>query len=571
MAADSWKVTPAAIMLSLRGKLPQLAFAFAASAILLRRLFLLRRPLQPPPASTLPPTSTLPLDSDQQSVAEAADEPAAETGNSILPRPDSDLLPRSASSVSITESTRSSRSTVRDHPVSTPPSKLVKRVSSLGVSGDAGSPSSLAKRSAVSKELPFSSSIQRSPSAQLAAMAMHTPPRSLRAAAGNLELIDGPGASSAFNPLSERLEMCDPILGCKGSPGADGLSAIAWLRQLDDSRRSLEEEWHVRLNAEQFRVLRMKGTEEIHSGPYNELVCVPQLASQAANAAVLCDISWQLRSQLRSLPPLLRLHAPLRFSCSVPTLLCAPTAHTLSDAAARPPLHSQMDEGLYVCAGCEQPLYTSKQKPRSMMGHGWPAFCDNLPDALMRIGTRKIEIVRTRIACARKRMPYPASDALAYAFTCSTPPTHKASCAVTHVPRLCRCAPAAKGTLGMSSSRLATRRPSENGIASIVSPCASCPAPSHRPRTSALLGSQALLRPQASIFQLSRMQSHSVSGGSGSSRGARAIAPGISAGSDVSSRDTGRSKLGIRHTLGRAVRRHVSTPPAAQGHGGWIS
>lgn len=116
-------------------------------------------------------------------------------------------------------------------------------------------------------------------------------------------------------------EACDPEFGCKGSPGAAGLSAQDWLTHLPDEQREYEYEWRRKLSAEQFRVLRMKGTEEIHSGEYNDLTA----------------------------------------------------------------------EGIYKCSGCEQPLYSSEHKFQS--GHGWPSFCDNLPDALTRIGTRKVEIV----------------------------------------------------------------------------------------------------------------------------------------------------------------------------------
>ena len=50
------------------------------------------------------------------------------------------------------------------------------------------------------------------------------------------------------------------------------------------------------------------------------------------------------------------------------------------------------DDGVYHCAGCLQPLYDSSMKFKT--GHGWPAFCDNLPDALTRHESkRKVEIV----------------------------------------------------------------------------------------------------------------------------------------------------------------------------------
>ena len=112
---------------------------------------------------------------------------------------------------------------------------------------------------------------------------------------------------------------------CRGSPGAEGLCATAWLASLEDEeRRAVEERWYTSLNAEQFRVLRMRGTESPHAGRYTNL----------------------------------------------------------------------FDAGTFLCAGCSQPLYESGMKFQS--GHGWPAFTDSLPDAIIRRTARgKVEV-----ACA---------------------------------------------------------------------------------------------------------------------------------------------------------------------------
>jgi hypothetical protein len=71
-------------------------------------------------------------------------------------------------------------------------------------------------------------------------------------------------------PSPKSGELCDRVRGCRGSPGAEGLTSDAWLETLSDERRQVESSWAEKLNAEQFRVLRMKGTEPIHSGRYNE-------------------------------------------------------------------------------------------------------------------------------------------------------------------------------------------------------------------------------------------------------------------------------------------------------------
>ena len=51
-------------------------------------------------------------------------------------------------------------------------------------------------------------------------------------------------------------------------------------------------------------------------------------------------------------------------------------------------------DGVYVCAACTRPLYDSAHKFGS--GHGWPAFCDNVPDALSRYEKKK----KVEITCA---------------------------------------------------------------------------------------------------------------------------------------------------------------------------
>ena len=81
-----------------------------------------------------------------------------------------------------------------------------------------------------------------------------------------------PTAEPPLLPSAPAAVVCDPC-SCKGSGpglGKDGLKAGDWLRTLDGERRGDEVAWHARLSPEQFRVLRMKGTEEINSGEYND-------------------------------------------------------------------------------------------------------------------------------------------------------------------------------------------------------------------------------------------------------------------------------------------------------------
>ncbi|CAE6482301.1 unnamed protein product [Rhizoctonia solani] len=55
------------------------------------------------------------------------------------------------------------------------------------------------------------------------------------------------------------------------------------------------------------------------------------------------------------------------------------------------------EEGVYNCAGCGAPLYTSKTKFKS--GCGWPAYYDSIPGAVTRHEDRTFGMVRTEITC----------------------------------------------------------------------------------------------------------------------------------------------------------------------------
>ena len=134
-----------------------------------------------------------------------------------------------------------------------------------------------------------------------------------------------PARSPTRSPANRRVQPPVECDSCMCNPGTEYLNAGTWLRLLSAEQRRHEEGWLAKLDSEQFRVLRMKGTEPIHSGEYNDT----------------------------------------------------------------------FEQGHYACAGCGAVLYSSKHKPRSLAGHGWPAFSESLPGALERIvhPPKKIEIV----------------------------------------------------------------------------------------------------------------------------------------------------------------------------------
>ena len=64
------------------------------------------------------------------------------------------------------------------------------------------------------------------------------------------------------------------------------------------------------------------------------------------------------------------------------------------------PLYTEKRVGMYVCAGCENPLFSSETKYDS--GTGWPSFYDHLPNAVTEVPDFSIMFLpRTETRCKR--------------------------------------------------------------------------------------------------------------------------------------------------------------------------
>lgn len=63
------------------------------------------------------------------------------------------------------------------------------------------------------------------------------------------------------------------------------------------------------------------------------------------------------------------------------------------------PLHHESRKGIYVCAACKLPLFTSEMKYDS--GTGWPSFFDAMEDHLETKRDFKLIYPRTEYHCAR--------------------------------------------------------------------------------------------------------------------------------------------------------------------------
>jgi len=63
------------------------------------------------------------------------------------------------------------------------------------------------------------------------------------------------------------------------------------------------------------------------------------------------------------------------------------------------PLLNEHRKGLFTCAGCALPLFSSSTKFDS--GTGWPSFWQALPDAVVKRPDHSLMMERTEVLCAR--------------------------------------------------------------------------------------------------------------------------------------------------------------------------
>lgn len=79
------------------------------------------------------------------------------------------------------------------------------------------------------------------------------------------------------------------------------------------------------------------------------------------------------------------------------------------------PLNNEKREGVFACAGCDLPLYSSKTKYDS--GTGWPSFYAPLPNAVGTSDDYALLLKRTEVHCRR------CGGHLGHVFDDGPPPT----------------------------------------------------------------------------------------------------------------------------------------------------
>ena len=91
-----------------------------------------------------------------------------------------------------------------------------------------------------------------------------------------------------------------------------------------------------------------------------------------------------------------------------------------TERAYSSPLNAEKRPGVYACAGCRLPLFSSKAKFES--GTGWPSFFAPLPNAVATRTDYKLVAPRTEVHCRR------CGGHLGHVFDDGPPPTGKRYC-----------------------------------------------------------------------------------------------------------------------------------------------
>ncbi|TIT02852.1 peptide-methionine (R)-S-oxide reductase MsrB [Mesorhizobium sp.] len=84
------------------------------------------------------------------------------------------------------------------------------------------------------------------------------------------------------------------------------------------------------------------------------------------------------------------------------------------------PLLNEHRKGIFACAGCDLPLYSSETKFDS--GTGWPSFWQELPNAVGKTVDRSLGMTRTEVHCRR------CGGHLGHVFDDGPPPTGLRHC-----------------------------------------------------------------------------------------------------------------------------------------------
>ena len=130
----------------------------------------------------------------------------------------------------------------------------------------------------------------------------------------------------------------------------------------------------------------------------------PAFAAAAKDAAAIDEMRKTWRTLLAKNAEIAVSTEPIERSNAVWRQLLTPAQYNVlreegTETPFTSPLNNEKRAGVFVCAGCSLPLFTSQMKYDS--GTGWPSFFTNIPDHLTNKKDHKMIIERDEYHCVR--------------------------------------------------------------------------------------------------------------------------------------------------------------------------
>lgn len=116
-------------------------------------------------------------------------------------------------------------------------------------------------------------------------------------------------------------------------------------------------------------------------------------------SATVAAVYWTHSGRAAPLPKFRVNHSPAEWKRMLGPQRYAVLREAATERPFTSPLLKEHRRGLFVCAGCANPLFSSAAKFES--GTGWPSFWQVLPKAVLTRPDRSLMMERTEVLCAR--------------------------------------------------------------------------------------------------------------------------------------------------------------------------
>ena len=145
-----------------------------------------------------------------------------------------------------------------------------------------------------------------------------------------------------------------------------------------------------------------------------------QLLRTLGSSAFLATTAWLLPSVARAAKAYAVTHTDSEWKALLTPERYAVLRRAGTERPYSSPLVREHRDGVFACAGCKLPLFSSRTKFDS--GTGWPSFWKPLPGAVDKTADNSLGMSRDEVLCAR------CGSHLGHVFDDGPPPTHLRYC-----------------------------------------------------------------------------------------------------------------------------------------------